>query len=150
MDTNIVGNVRLGNYILNVYSSLDEPIFKASEIAEFIGYSDNTWKLTQMCEEDERLKLPMVVAGQRRAILFVTERGLYNILSQSNMPYARKWRRIVLSELISLRKAKNMTIEEQFDEWAKQIDDIYYDEETGRLMRSVTVPGGDVEQVPVT
>ena len=66
------------------------------------------------------------------------------------MPYARKWRRIVLSELISLRKAKNMTIEEQFDEWAKQIDDIYYDEETGRLMRSVTVPGGDVEQVPVT
>ena len=33
MDTNIVGNVRLGNYILNVYSSLDEPLFKASEIA---------------------------------------------------------------------------------------------------------------------
>ena len=150
MDTNIVGNVRLGNYILNVYSSLDEPLFKASEIAEFIGYSNNAWKLTQMCEEDERLKLPMVVAGQRREILFVTEQGLYNILSHSNMPYARKWRRIVLSELISLRKAKDMTIEEQFDEWAKQIDDIYYDEETGRLMRTVTVPGGDVEQVPVT
>ena len=95
MDTNIVGNVRLGNYILNVYSSLDEPLFKASEIAEFIGYSNNTWTLTQMCEEDERLKLPMVVAGQRRAILFVTERGLYNILSHflsipKTVPYPSK------------------------------------------------------------
>ena len=27
-------------------------------------------------------------------------------------------------------------------------DAIYFDEETGMLMRSVTIPGGDVEQVP--
>ncbi len=27
-------------------------------------------------------------------------------------------------------------------------DSIYFDEETGQLMRSVTVAGGDVEQVP--
>lgn len=30
------------------------------------------------------------------------------------------------------------------------LDSIYWDEEKGKLMRSVTVPGGDVEQVPVT
>lgn len=29
------------------------------------------------------------------------------------------------------------------------LDSIYWDEEKGKLMRSVTVPGGDVEQVPV-
>lgn len=28
------------------------------------------------------------------------------------------------------------------------LDDIFYDESTGKVMRSVTVPGGDVEQVP--
>lgn len=28
------------------------------------------------------------------------------------------------------------------------LDDIFYDESTGKVMRSVTVPGGDAEQVP--
>lgn len=42
-----------------------------------------------MCEEDEKLKLPLVVAGQRRSVNFVTENGLYNILAQSRMEIAR-------------------------------------------------------------
>lgn len=28
------------------------------------------------------------------------------------------------------------------------MDNIYFDEETGKLMQSVTVQGGDVEQIP--
>lgn len=28
------------------------------------------------------------------------------------------------------------------------LDDLFYDEETGQLMQSVTVQGGDVEQIP--
>ena len=28
------------------------------------------------------------------------------------------------------------------------MDNIYFDEETGQLMQSVTVPGGDVIQIP--
>ena len=39
-------------------------------------------------------------------------------------------------------------ISEQFEDWDHRADAIYFDEETGMLMRSVTVPGGDVEQVP--
>ena len=149
LNTNIVGKVRIDSIMLNVYSSLDEPLFLASEVANLIGYSDNnTWKLTQMCENDEKLKLPLVVAGQRRIVLFVTELGLYNILSQSRTVSARKWRRVVHEQLIELRKTKGLNIQEQFDEWDNLIDDIYYDEETGMLMQSVTVPGGDVEQIP--
>ena len=150
LNTDIVGKVRIDSIMLNVYSSLDEPLFLASEVANLIGYSDNnTWKLTQMCENDEKLKLPLVVAGQRRIVLFVTELGLYNILSQSRTVSARKWRRVVHDQLIELRKEKKLTIEEQFDEWNAEIDDIFYDEETDTFYKSVTVPGGDVEQVPL-
>lgn len=146
---NIVGVVTFGNYKLNVYQSLDVPIFKASDVANMIDYSSgNTWKMLEMCEEDEKLNLPLVVGGQRRNVSFITETGLYNVLSQSRKPIARAWRRIIHDELINLRKSRGNNIVEQFDDWNHELDDIYFDEETGILMQSVTVAGGDVEQVP--
>lgn len=147
--TNIVGTIAFDNRLLNVYGSLDEPIFRASDVASMIDYSDgNTWKMLQMCEEDEKLNLPMVVAGQTRQVSFVTEIGLYNILAQSRKLIARKWRRVVHTQLVAMRKEKGMTIVDQFDEWDDLLDTVYWDEELGMLMQSVTVQGGDVEQIP--
>ena len=144
-----VGTIEFDNKKLNVYVSLDAPIFRATDVANMIDYSDgNTWKMLEMCESDEKLNLPMVVAGQRRSVSFVTETGLYNILSQSRKPIARKWRRVIHDELIRLRKSRNMDIVEQFDEWDHALDTIYYDEETDTLMQSITIQGGDVIQVP--
>lgn len=146
----IVGNIKFMDHTLPVYDSLDKPKFKASDIATAIDYSDgNVWKMLEMCEADEKLNLPLVVAGQRRSVSFVTEIGLYNILSQSRKPIARAWRRIIHEELIALRIARGKNIAEQFEDWDKQADAIYFDEGTGMLMQSVTVPGGDVEQIPI-
>lgn len=146
----IVGTIKFMDHSLSVYSSLDEPLFRASDIATAIEYSDgNVWKMLEMCEADEKLNLPMVVAGQRRSVSFVTEMGLYNVLSQSRKPIARAWRRIVHEELIQLRKMRGMNIAQQFEDWDRQADNIYFDEETGMLMQSITVAGGDVEQIPL-
>lgn len=146
---NAAGVISFDGKTLNVYSSLDEPIFRASDIADMIDYSDgNTWKMLEMCEADEKLNLPLVVAGQRRTVSFVTETGLYNILAQSRKPIARKWRRVIHDELVRLRKSRNFDIIQQFDEWDHELDTIYIDPETGILMQSVTVQGGDVEQIP--
>ena len=145
----IVGAISFDGKLLDVYSSLDEPVFRASDVANMIDYSEgNTWKMLEMCEADEKLNLPMVVAGQTRTVSFVTETGLYNVLSQSRKPIARKWRRVIHNELIRLRKARNFNILEQFNEWDHEADTIYFDEATGKLMQSVTVAGGDVIQVP--
>ena len=80
--------------------------------------------------------------------MFITENGLYNVLSQSRKPIARKWRRIIHDEIIRLRKSHNMDILMQFEKWDHELDTLYIDEETDILMQSVTVQGGDVEQVP--
>ena len=77
-----------------------------------------------------------------------SENGLYNILAQSRMEIARSWRRVVHDELINMRKEKGRNIAEQFEEWDHAMDNIYFDEETGQLMQSVTIPGGDVIQIP--
>ena len=144
-----VGTIKFDNRLLDVYDSLDKPLFRASDIADILEYGiGNTWNMLELCEADEKLKLPVVVSGQRRQTNFVTERGLYNILEQSRKPIARKWRRVINDELIKLRKSRNLNILQQFEEWDHELDNIYFDEETGILMQSVTVQGGDVEQVP--
>lgn len=148
-NTNIVGTITFDDRTLNVYQSLDEPVFRASDIATMIGYSEgNTYKLLELCEKDEKLKLPVVVAGQTRYVSFVTELGLYNILAQSRKLTARKWRRVVHAELVRMRHDKGMTVVDQFDEWDDLLDTVYWDEEKKMLMQSVTVQGGDVEQIP--
>lgn len=145
----VVGTIKLGGQELDVYSSLDEPVFKAADIATMLDYSaGNVWNLLGMCEEDEKLTLTLIVSGQRRQVSFVTEHGLYNILEQSRKPLARKWRRVINNELIALRKARNMDILDRFEEWGHELDNIYFDEDTGMIMESITVAGGDVEQVP--
>lgn len=148
----IVGYVNFGGRMLHVYSDLDEPLFMATQIAQLIDYSNgNTSHMVEkFCEEDEKLLVQIVRSGQRRSTWFVTEMGLYNILSQSRKPIARSWRRVVHDELIRLRKNKGMDVIQQLEEWQHAMDDIYFDPDTGILMQSVTVQGGDVEQIPYT
>ena len=47
-----------------------------------------------------------------------------------------------------MRREHKLTIEGQFEEWDAIADTLYIDPETGILMESITLPGGDVEQVP--
>lgn len=145
----IVGSVIFQDKTLPIYSSLDVPLFRATDVAKLIEYSDgNVWKMLELCEADERLTIPMVVGGQRRSVSFITETGLYNILAQSRKPIARAWRRVVHEELIALRKSRGKNVAEQFQDWDDAAESIYFDEETQMMMQSVTVAGGDVEQVP--
>lgn len=149
MEVKIVGSIQFKNRTLPVYGNLDEPLFKATDVADLLEYgSNNVWNLTSICEEDERIVLPTAVGGQRRKVTFITETGLYNVLAQSRKPIARAWRRVVHEELIALRRSRGRNVSEQFEDWNHQADTIYFDEETGMLMCSVTVPGGDAEQVP--
>ena len=145
----IVGSVIFKDKTLPIYSSLDVPLFRASDVAKLIEYSDgNVWKMLEMCEADEKLTLPMVAHGQRRTVSFITETGLYNILAQSRKPIARAWRRVVHEELIALRKSRGKNVAEQFQDWDDAAESIYFDEETGMMMQSVTGAGGDGEQIP--
>lgn len=148
MKQNIIAVDFDGTLCENKWPEIGMPNEELIEYLKKRQTSGNEWRMLEMCEEDEKLKLPLVVAGQRRSVNFVTENGLYNILAQSRMEIARSWRRVVHDELINMRKEKGRNIAEQFEEWDHAMDNIYFDEETGQLMQSVTVPGGDVIQIP--
>lgn len=146
---NKVGMITFDGHHLEVYNSLEKPYFLAVEIAKLIDYSTgNAAEMLRMLEKDEHLLVTLQRAGQKRTVRVVTELGLYNILSQSTKPIARKWRRVVHSNLILLRKEKQFTIADQFEEWDMMREDFFIDEETGELMEIRTIAGGDVEIVP--
>lgn len=152
MITNIyhpIGAIKFNGVEIDVYNDLDYPLFLLKDVAKIMGYRlDNAAKLADLCEHDEKSPIAVISGGQRRTVMAVTELGLYDILEQMRTEPARAWRRIINEELITLRRSHNYDISQQFNEWDSRLDDIWFDEETGQLMESVTIPGGDVEVRP--
>lgn len=145
----LVGIIQFDNLRLNVYGSLDKPIFRAIDITNAIGIPQEEFlKIFDLCEKDEILYAPNVIGDDSFSQIYMSESGLYDILAQSRSPIARKWRRIIIKELIKLRQDRGYTIVEQFDDWDHRLDDLYFDEETGELMETGLTQGGDTYQFP--
>lgn len=94
--------------------------------------------------------------NEHRWMLAVNELGIYEALFASRRLEARKFRAWSAGVMQKLRKTvglegyevMRMTEPDIQEEIDNILDTIYWDEEQKRLMRSVTVQGGDVEQVP--
>ena len=95
--------------------------------------------------------------NKTRWMLVVNEAGIYETIFASRKLEARKFRRWSSTVLRRLRqevglqgyevmKMMHKEVQEDID---NILDTLFYNEETGQLMRSVTVQGGDVEQIPV-
>ena len=88
-------------------------------------------------------------------MIAVNEVGVYELLFASRKPEAvqlRRWTATVLKRLrthvgIQGYEVMRMTEKKIQDDIDHFLDTIFYDEETGKLMMSVTVAGGDVDQI---
>ena len=89
-------------------------------------------------------------------MLAVNELGIYEALFASRKLEARKFRMWAGSVMQKLRSSvglkgyevMRMTEPDVQDRIDFILDTLYWDDKTGKLMQSVTVQGGDVEQVP--
>lgn len=94
--------------------------------------------------------------NKTRWMLAINEIGIYEVLFASRKLEARKFRRWSASVMQKLRKSvglegyevMRMTDKDIQDDIDHILDTLFWDEETGKLMQSVTVQGGDVEQIP--
>lgn len=155
-DMKKVGEFTFGLHILPVYFSLEEPLFRSSDVMELMGdgleYGGNIdyfndWIVKKRCEADEYYLIPYDDKNDPSMMqVFICESGLYSLLAQSNSRVARFWRRVIFDELTRLRKERGLNIVQQFEEWDTAAGNYYFDDATGKLMKSITVAGGDVEQ----
>lgn len=94
-------------------------------------------------------------ARKTQDMLAVNEIGIYEALFASRRLEARKFRRWSATVLQKLRnqvgleqyEVMRMTDADIQEDIDHILDTLFYDPETGKLMQSVTVQGGDVEQV---
>ena len=94
-------------------------------------------------------------ARKTQDMLAVNEIGIYEALFASRRLEARKFRRWSATVLQKLRsqvgleqyEVMRMTDADIQEDIDHILDTLFYDEETGKLMQSVTVAGGDVEQI---
>lgn len=96
--------------------------------------------------------------GDRKTMwmLAVNEAGIYQALFASRRLEARKFQLWTFDVLKKLRKnvglegyeVMRMTDPDIQDEIDFMLDSIYWDEERKCLMQSITVPGGDTDQIP--
>ena len=88
---------------IDVYGTAEEPLFRASDVAEWIGHTDvNT--MLKVVDEDEKLTQTIFGLGQRRNVWMLTEDGLYEVLMQSRKPIAKQFKKGVKEILKSIRK----------------------------------------------
>ena len=94
--------------------------------------------------------------NKTRWMLAVNEIGIYEALFASRRLEARKFRRWSATVMQKLRRnvglegyeVMKMTDPEIQADIDNILDTLFYDKETGILMQSITVQGGDVDQVP--
>lgn len=94
--------------------------------------------------------------NKTRWMIAVNELGIYEALFSSRRLEAHKLRRWTATVLRKLRshvglegyEVMRMTEQSVQDDIDHFLDTLFYDEETGQLMQSVTIAGGDVDQVP--
>lgn len=87
---------------------------------------------------------------------YISEEGIYQLISHSHVPIARKFQTWSFRTMCKLRKLSGLEpyeVMRMLDEDVQQnidniLDTLYWDEEKGCVMQSVTVAGGDVEQIP--
>ena len=76
---------------LTVYGTMQEPLFLAREVAEWIEHSDVS-TMIRVVDTDEKVSMtnPNNVCGGQNA-WFLTEDGLYEVLMQSRKPIAKQF-----------------------------------------------------------
>ena len=86
-----------------IYGTVEEPLFVASDIAEWIQHS-NVTEMLKNVDDDEKLTSTILRAGQSRQVNMLTENGLYEVLMLSRKPIAKQFKSEIKKILKSIRK----------------------------------------------
>lgn len=105
--------VTLMGKTFSVYGTVEEPLFRAKDVAEWIEHSDVSAML-QSIDEDEKVKMVCdtnIVRITSRArdtqeMWFLTENGVYEVLMLSRKPVAKEFKKEVKKMLHALRTKK--------------------------------------------
>ena len=77
-----------------VYGTMEEPLFLAKDVAEWIGHTNQTMMMRVVDESEKQLNLVYTSTGKQES-WFLTENGIYEVLMLSRKPIAKQWKKEV-------------------------------------------------------
>jgi hypothetical protein len=94
-----------GDHLVRVIKDEDNtPWWVARDVCKILDLA-NPSKAVQNLDDDEKLVSPLVIAGQNRQVITISESGLYTLIFRSNKPEAKTFRRWVTHEVLpSIRR----------------------------------------------
>lgn len=99
--TSVFKQESLFGVAFNIYGTIDNPLFLAKNVAEWIGHSNVTDMISRI-DSSEVTKLNL--GGLQGECNFLTEDGLYEVLMQSRKPIAKQFKKGIKEILKSIRK----------------------------------------------
>lgn len=85
-----------------VYGTLQEPLFKATDVARFINHSDVSTMMRNVDDDEKGTKIVCTPGGNQQ-VWMLTENGLYEVLMQSRKPIAKQFKKGVKAILKEIR-----------------------------------------------
>jgi prophage antirepressor-like protein len=118
----IVETIKFNNRDINVYGTIEDPLFKAKDIGSLLEIDQIRKTLNNIDENDKLLILGPGnnVTGDREQY-FVTEFGLYEILFISRKPLAKEFKLYVKNILKDLRLNRFNILKNEYDNKLLQI-----------------------------
>ena len=87
-----------------LYGTVEEPLFLAKDVAEWIDYDlSSINKLVQNVDDEEKVRSIIPTLGGEQEMWMLTEGGVYEVLMQSRKPKAKLFKKEVKSILKSIR-----------------------------------------------
>ena len=125
--------IKFGNKTMCVIIDDDDASwFNANDTANALGYARPRETIQQMVDGDEKIYLSEINAkvkiGSQPKTIYLNESGLYNLIFQSKMPKAKKFKEWVTKEVLpSIRKYGSYKLKQQYEnDLTKVLEDLEF------------------------
>lgn len=98
----VLKQTELCGHQFTVYGTVEEPLFRAKDVAEVINHN-NISHMLSLVDDDEKGVTQFVTPGGNQQVWMLTEGGLYEVLMQSRKPIAKQFKKGVKQILHEVR-----------------------------------------------
>ena len=98
--------VTLMGKTFNVYGTVEEPLFRAKDVADWIEHSNLTVMVNSVDEDERVISRTKDSLDRENSATFLTENGVYEVLMLSRKPRAKEFKKEVKKMLHALRTKK--------------------------------------------
>lgn len=122
----VVDNREILGKNFEFYGTIEEPLFLAKDVAEWIEYDKSSVsKMLAKVDTDEKVRNTIPTPGGNQETWFLTEDGFYEVMMQSRKPKAKEFKRQVKALLKSIRLKRGYNaVSDKVSELTDELNDM--------------------------